>query len=163
MSLVGGGPFTAPATVAGYTYQYVIVLFTDGLNTEDHWYTTQSSIDARQTMTCSNIKAANIQIYTVQISTDGTPMSSLLQNCATDSSKYSYLTSASQVVSTFNTIGTNLSNEEPDRRSNLVALTTAIRGAAGVRKHVSWTVDCPLLTPEPRSPHRNPAACILSF
>jgi Flp pilus assembly protein TadG len=110
MSLVGGGPFTAPATVSGYTYQYVIVLFTDGLNTEDHWYTAQSSIDTRQTMTCSNIKAANIQIYRVQISTDGTPMSTLLQNCATDSSKYFYLTSASEVVSTFNTIGTNLSN-----------------------------------------------------
>jgi hypothetical protein len=110
MSLVGGGSFTAPATVSGYTYQYVIVLFTDGLNTEDHWYTAQSSIDARQTITCSNIKAAKIQIYTVQISTDGTPMSPLLQNCATDSSKYFYLTSASEVVSTFNTIGTNLSN-----------------------------------------------------
>jgi Flp pilus assembly protein TadG len=110
MSLGGGGPFTAPTTVSGYTYKYVVVLFTDGLNTEDHWYTAQSSIDARQTVTCNNIKAASIQIYTVQISTDGTPMSSLLQNCATDSSKYFYLTSASEVISTFNSIGTNLSN-----------------------------------------------------
>jgi Flp pilus assembly protein TadG len=110
MSLVGGGPFTAPPTTPGYTYNYVIVLFSDGLNTEDHWYSAQSSIDAREAMTCSNAKAANIQIYTVQISTDGTPMSSLLQNCATDSSKYFYLTSASEVITAFNTIGTNLSN-----------------------------------------------------
>ena len=110
LSLVGGGPFTAPPTVSGYTYQYVIVLFTDGLNTEDRWYSDQSSIDARQKMTCSNIKAAGITLYTIQISTDGTPVSSLLQNCASDSTKFFYLTSSSQLVTTFNQIGTDLSN-----------------------------------------------------
>jgi len=110
MSLVGGGPFTAPPMVSGYTYTNIIVLFTDGLNTEDRWYTDQSSIDARQTMTCSNIQAAGITLYTVQISTDGTPVSSLLQTCATDQTKYYYLTSSSQLVTTFSQIGTNLTN-----------------------------------------------------
>ena len=110
MSLAGGGPFTVPSTDPGYTYQNIIVLFTDGLNTEDRWYSDQSSIDGRQSLTCDNIKAADITIYTVQISTDGTAPSQLLQNCASDSSDYFYLTSSSQLVTTFNQIGTNLSN-----------------------------------------------------
>ena len=109
MSLVGGGPFTQPAMDPNYTYQQVIILLTDGLNTQDRWYSVQSSIDARQTLTCNNIKAAGIILYTVQVSTDGTPISTLLQNCASDSSKFFFLTSASQIVTTFNSIGTDLS------------------------------------------------------
>lgn len=109
MSLTGGGPFTQPAMDPNYTYQQVIIILTDGLNTQDRWYTQVSSIDARQTLTCNNIKAANITLYTVQVSTDGTPLSTLLQNCASDSSKFFFLTNSSQIVSTFSSIGTDLS------------------------------------------------------
>ena len=110
MSLTGGGPFTQPAMDPNYTYNQIIILLTDGLNTQDRWYSVQSQIDARQTMTCNNIKAAGITLYTVEVSTDGTPVSTLLQQCASDTSKFFYLTSSSQIVATFNTIGTNLSN-----------------------------------------------------
>ena len=110
MSLTGGGPFTVPATDPGNTYQNIIVLFTDGMNTADRWYSDQSSIDARQEMTCANVKAAGIILYTVQISTDGTASSQLLKDCATGATKYFYLTSASQLVTTFSAIGTNLTN-----------------------------------------------------
>ena len=48
MSLVGGGPFTAPALDSNYQYSQIIILLTDGLNTQDRWYTSQASIDARQ-------------------------------------------------------------------------------------------------------------------
>ncbi len=108
-SLVGGGPFTAPPMDSNYQYNQVIILLTDGLNTQDRWYTNQASIDARQQITCNNIKAAGITLYTVQVNTDGDPTSTLLQNCATDSSKFFLLTSPSQIVTTFNTIGTNIS------------------------------------------------------
>jgi hypothetical protein len=61
MSLVGGGPFpTPPAMDSNYTYMQVISLLTDGLNTQDRWYTSRSSIDAHQQLTCNNLKAANI-------------------------------------------------------------------------------------------------------
>jgi Flp pilus assembly protein TadG len=110
MSLTGGGPFTVPAMDPNYTYSQVIILLTDGLNTQDRWYSVQSDIDARQTLTCSNIKQGGVTLYTVQVSTDGTPISTLLQNCASSSTKFFYLTSSSQIVTTFNTIGTNLSN-----------------------------------------------------
>jgi len=110
MSLVGEGPFTAPAMQSGYTYNQIIILLTDGLNTQDRWYSVQSQIDARQTLTCNNIKAAGITLYTVQVSTDGTPVSPLLQQCASNSNDFFYLTSSNQIVTTFNQIGTNLSN-----------------------------------------------------
>jgi len=93
-----------------YTYAQVIILLTDGLNTQDRWYTSQSSIDARQQLTCNNIKASGITLYTIQVNTGGDPTSSLLQNCASTSDKFFLLTSANQIVTTFNQIGTHLSN-----------------------------------------------------
>ena len=85
MSLVGGGPYpTPPAEDPNYKYTKVIILMTDGLNTQNRWYTSQTSIDARQATTCANIKAAGITLYTVQVNTGGDPTSTLLQNCASD-------------------------------------------------------------------------------
>jgi hypothetical protein len=116
-SLVGIGPFTAPAMDTGYTYSQVIILLSDGLNTQDRWYgngsDTNTSVDYRMYSstgagTCANIKAAGVTIYTIQVKTGGDPTSTLLSNCATDSTKFWMLTSASQIVTAFTTIGTNL-------------------------------------------------------
>jgi Flp pilus assembly protein TadG len=103
-------PFTVPSMDSHYQYTQAIILLSDGLNTEDRWYSSASSIDARQQTTCDNIKAAGIIIYAVQVNTGGDPTSTLLQNCASDSSKFFLLTSATQIVTTFNQIGTALSN-----------------------------------------------------
>jgi Flp pilus assembly protein TadG len=119
LSLVGGGPFTnIPAMDSNYTYQQVIILLTDGLNTENRWYTNQTSIDARQQITCNNINAAGITLYAVQVNTGSDPTSALLKNCAgtasprkyPDPDKFFLLTSADQIVTTFAQIGTELSN-----------------------------------------------------
>ena len=116
MSLVGGGPFgTVPAMDPKYQYSQVIILLTDGLNTQNCWYTSQTSIDNRQKMTCDNINAAGITLYTVQVNTGGDPTSSLLKNCAgspgkyPDTSKFFLLTTSNQILTTFNQIGSNLS------------------------------------------------------
>jgi Flp pilus assembly protein TadG len=123
LSLVGGGPFpTAPAMDPNYTYNQYIILLTDGLNTQDRWYgdgsTTNTSVDARMyngsgstaAGTCQNAKAAGINIFTVQVDTGGDPTSTLLQNCASNSSMFFLLTSSSQIVATFQQIGTALAN-----------------------------------------------------
>jgi hypothetical protein len=101
-----------------YTYSQVIILLSDGLNTQDRWYSAQTSIDNRMyyqsggtvSGTCKNIKDAGIKVYTVQVNTGGDPLSTLLQNCASDPSMFFMLTSSSQIVATFNQIGTALSN-----------------------------------------------------
>ncbi len=115
MSLVGGGPFYSPPMDSNYTYTQVIILLTDGLNTQDRWYSSQSSIDTRQQLTCNNINAAGITLYTIQVNTGGDPTSTLLQNCAgspgkyPDSGKFYLLTSSSQILTVFTQIGTDLS------------------------------------------------------
>ncbi len=106
MSFTSGGPFTVPAMDANYTYQNVIILLTDGMNTENRWTSTQSQIDARTQKVCSAIKTANITIYTVLVLAGN---STILQNCATDSTKYFALSSSSEIITTFAAIGTKLS------------------------------------------------------
>ncbi len=108
LSLVGGGPFTVPAMDPNFNYTQVIILLTDGLNTQDRWYTNQNSIDAREQLTCDNIKTAGITLYTIQVNTGGDPTSTLLRNCASTSDKFYLLTSASEIITAFTAIGTNL-------------------------------------------------------
>jgi uncharacterized protein YegL len=103
-------PFTVPAKDPKYKYPEVIILMTDGLNTQNRWYKKQWQIDARQKLTCDNVKAAGITIYTIQVNTDGDPTQSVLQDCASSPDKFFLLTSANQLVGTFQQIATALSN-----------------------------------------------------
>src|SRR6185437_15594234 len=102
-------PFSAPAMDPNYEYKQIIILLTDGMNTQDRWYTNQSSIDARQQITCNNVKAAGITLYTVQVNINNSdPYSNMLKSCASDANKFFMLTNANQIVTTFDTIGTSL-------------------------------------------------------
>jgi Flp pilus assembly protein TadG len=114
-SLVGGGPLTAPAKDPNYEYQDVIVLMSDGLNTENRWSSSQSAVDRRMydssqggAGTCANIKAAKVTIYAVQVNTGGDPLSTLLKNCASSSEKFWMITNANDLKGVFQQIGTNL-------------------------------------------------------
>jgi hypothetical protein len=80
-------PFTIPAMDAHYTYRQVIILLTDGLNTENRWTTDQATIDARQRITCDNAKAAGIVLYMVQVNTSGDPRAQGAQVLPADVSK----------------------------------------------------------------------------
>ena len=102
-------PFTIPAKDPNYTYSTVMILLTDGLNTQNRFSTNQSDIDARTKKACDNIKAAGITLYTLQVSTGGDPTSTMLQQCASDINKFWFVTSSSQIGTIFNQIGTNLS------------------------------------------------------
>ena len=88
MSLTGGGPFTVPAKDPNYKYQDIIILMSDGLNTENRWDGNGSSVspqvDARMALACTNAKTAGLTIYTIHVNTDGDPTSQILKNCATD-------------------------------------------------------------------------------
>ncbi|HET7850956.1 MAG TPA: TadE/TadG family type IV pilus assembly protein [Pseudolabrys sp.] len=110
----GGGPFTVPAMDAGKQYAQIIILLSDGLNTQNRWTTSESGIDSRMynttdgTGTCKNIKDTGVTIYTIQVDTGGDPTSTLLQNCASSQDKFFKLTSADEIVTTFQQIGTDI-------------------------------------------------------
>ena len=79
------------------------------MNTQNRWYSNAVAIDARQKILCDNAKAANITIYTVQVNTGGDPTSAVLQYCASGAASSIVVTSASQTLSVFNSIGQSLS------------------------------------------------------
>jgi Flp pilus assembly protein TadG len=115
-SLTSSAPLNAPAEEANYTYKKVLIVMSDGLNTQDRWPSygngqTQFSgqIDARQRILCDNIKAAGITIYAMHVNTDNDPTSAVLQYCASSPDKFSTVTSATQIMAAFNSIGSSLS------------------------------------------------------
>jgi Flp pilus assembly protein TadG len=125
-SLIPGGILNAPAEDANTTYNRVIILLSDGLNTEDRWPengngSSQASgnpIDARQEKLCTNLKNAKdskgspmYTVYTIQVntSTPADPTSQVLSDCASSPDKFFMLTSSTQILTTFQTIGTALS------------------------------------------------------
>lgn len=103
-ALTPGEPLTQAAAPNSELNKYII-LMTDGENTQNRWTTSTNSIDARTAATCTAIKAAGIQIYTIRV-IDGD--ANLLRNCATDPSMYYDVQNASQLTSVFNSIGATL-------------------------------------------------------
>jgi Flp pilus assembly protein TadG len=106
-------PLDAP-TLPDNTTRYIIIL-SDGLNTQDRWYGNGSdqstSVDNRMSAVCANAKADHIIIYAVFVDIGGTQgNSTVLQNCATDASKYYDLTSTSQIANAFNLIGQQITS-----------------------------------------------------
>ena len=109
MTLGTGAPFNAPAKDPNYIYKDAIILLTDGFNTQNRWYSNASQIDARQKILCDNAKAAGITIYAVQVDTGGDGIQSVLTYCASGADKYFHVTSSSQTITAFSSIGTSLS------------------------------------------------------
>ncbi|MBS0469722.1 MAG: TadE/TadG family protein [Proteobacteria bacterium] len=108
-TLTDGDPMNAGALPENTTR--VIILLSDGLNTENRWSTWQSSIDARETKACDAAKAAGAIIYTVFVDINGTSgNSAVLQSCASDSAKAFDLTKSSEITSTFVSIGEDITN-----------------------------------------------------
>ncbi len=108
-TLTDGDPMNAGALPSDTAR--VIILLSDGLNTQNRWTTSQSQIDARERLVCDNAKAAGVVIYTVFVDLNGTSgNSAAMQNCASDSSKYFDLTTSNAITSTFISIGEGITS-----------------------------------------------------
>jgi hypothetical protein len=104
-------PFNAPPKdTANYTYKDAIVILSDGLNTQNRWYSDASDIDARQKILCTNAKASpySVVIYTVQVDTGGDGESAVLKECASGTDKFYRITDPNQTLTVFNSIGQSL-------------------------------------------------------
>jgi len=104
-TLTSTAPMNAPT--AAPDLDKVIVLLTDGTNTQNRWTGTQSAIDLRTEKACQNVKAANIKLYTVRV-IDGSI--DLLRNCASDPSMFYDIDSASELNNVFSSIAQKLAN-----------------------------------------------------
>jgi hypothetical protein len=107
-ALTTGGAYGAPALPANTT-RYII-LFSDGLNTQNRWTTNVGDIDDRMESACDNAKADNIVIYTLYVHLNGGGNSAPLQNCASSSDKYYDLTSSAQIAAAFADITKKITN-----------------------------------------------------
>ena len=83
----------------------MVVLLTDGTNTQNRWSSSDSQIDPRTALACTNAKNDNIKIYTVRV-IDGDK--TLLKNCASKPSMYYEVNQASELNSVFSSIAQNL-------------------------------------------------------
>jgi Flp pilus assembly protein TadG len=98
-------PFNAPAPAPDL--DKVIILMTDGENTQNRWSSSTYAIDARTQKTCDNLRATDIKLYTVRV-IDGS--ATLLQACATKPDMYYNVQQAAQLNSVFSSIAKNLAN-----------------------------------------------------
>jgi Mg-chelatase subunit ChlD len=104
-TLTAAEPFNAPAAAADL--DKVIILLTDGQNTQNRWTSSGTSIDARTEKACENIKADNVKVYTVRVIAGNI---SLLKNCATKPDMYYDVQEADQLSNVFSSIAQNLAN-----------------------------------------------------
>jgi len=98
-------PFNAPS--AQPDLDKVIILLTDGENTQNRWTFSSTAINARMQKACDNAKADNVKIYTVRV-IEGN--AAILQNCATKPDMYYDVDQASQLNGVFSSIAQNLAS-----------------------------------------------------
>jgi hypothetical protein len=104
-TLTAAAPYNAPAKANDL--EKVIVLLTDGQNTQNRWTSSTSSIDSRMQKVCDNAKADGVKVYTVRVVNGH---ASLLQGCATKPSMYYDVQEAGQLNAAFGAIAQKLAN-----------------------------------------------------
>ena len=104
-TLTAAAPYNAPAKAP--ERDKVLVVLTDGDNTQNRWTTSGSSIDARTQKVCDNAKADDVKIYTVRVINGD---AALLRGCASKPSMYYDVQQADQLNAAFESIAQNLAN-----------------------------------------------------
>lgn len=109
-TLMNRAPFSGAAAPGDDDVMKVMIVLTDGDNTEDRWSNSQTLIDSRTQATCAMakdaVKSANsgastdsyIRIYTIRVIQGNR---TLLQNCAANGGTYSEVSEASQLDQVF--------------------------------------------------------------
>jgi Flp pilus assembly protein TadG len=96
---------TARTLVQEPDLERIIILLTDGNNTQNRWTTNGTSIDARTDLACTNTKANGIRLYTIRV-IDGD--AALLRRCATTTSMFYDVRTASELVPVFQRIAAEI-------------------------------------------------------
>ncbi|MGD9923436.1 MAG: pilus assembly protein TadG-related protein [Pseudorhodoplanes sp.] len=98
-----GAPFSDAETTK------VLVVLTDGDNTESRFSTNQNTIDNRTRLACNSAKSSGIdEIYTVRV-IEGNE--SLLRDCATDPANYKSISNATELTNLFKQLAVDIINK----------------------------------------------------
>jgi Flp pilus assembly protein TadG len=114
--LSSDAPFTEGKTAAENKVingRKVMVMMTDGTNTISPTYPMHDGTDAIQansnfTALCSNVKAQNIEIFTVLFEEPSPVIKSLMRDCASSPSNFFDATSGTSLISSFESIAREL-------------------------------------------------------
>jgi len=98
-------PFTQ-AQVVKQDVEKVMILLTDGLNTQNRFTSVPSQIDTRTATVCDNIKKDGIRLFTVRVIEGNL---ALLQGCATAPNMFFDVQVASDLKAVFTSIAASLS------------------------------------------------------
>ena len=104
-ALTQSEPFTQGQAVKN-DVEKVLILLTDGLNTQNRFTTNAAQIDARTAAVCDNVKKAKIRVFTVRVIEGNLP---LLQACASAPNMFYDVQLASQLKDVFTSIAVSLS------------------------------------------------------
>jgi Flp pilus assembly protein TadG len=106
-------PIKAPAKDLNYVYKDYIVLLSDGLNTQNRWSSSETSINDRQKILCQNIKDDKVNpvtVFTIQVNINSADAESqVLKECATPDGSFQMITSVTQTSGAFKNILTQIS------------------------------------------------------
>jgi hypothetical protein len=111
------GPIKAPAKDVNYVYKDYIVLLSDGLNTQNRWSQSESSINDRQKILCQKIKdeatkpnGEPVTVFTIQVNINRADAESqVLKECATPDGSSQMITNANETSGAFKNILTQIS------------------------------------------------------
>ena len=109
------GPFADGASYSPATKK-IMILMTDGANTHSPNYpdheggdvTSGSGANAITSSTCTSIRTAGIEIYTVAFAVTDLTIKSILQGCASDSAHYFDAGTSAAMMAAFQQIGANM-------------------------------------------------------
>ena len=104
-ALTQSEPFTQAQAVKN-DVEKVLILLTDGLNTQNRFTTNAAQIDARTAAVCDNVKKAKIRVFTVRVIEGNL---NLLQACASAPNMFYDVQVASQLKDVFTSIAVSLS------------------------------------------------------
>ncbi|MGE3244873.1 MAG: pilus assembly protein TadG-related protein [Beijerinckiaceae bacterium] len=114
-ALSPGAPFAESAAGGSEKVTQVMILMTDGANTQsadypNHWGSDVADANKITSEICANIKAApaGIGVYTIAFGVTDTAIKSILQGCASGSAKYYDAADSGQLTAAFKDIGEKL-------------------------------------------------------
>jgi Flp pilus assembly protein TadG len=103
-TLTPGDPFNNALPFGG-SYTKIIVLLTDGLNTQSRWSTDTPTMNARTLSACAEAKSKGVIVYTIGLMSED---AALLTSCASAPNKHFFAPTPAQIPDIFDVISMDI-------------------------------------------------------